>query len=179
MMLSALVLAVAAAAGSQEMTLRPLDVFVFASPTGEPEKDRDLVRAANEVRKRIVSRKSWFRAAETEKDADIVVEVWEHTVQERLTMWASTGTMRGQVEGAARHSITKQHFLEARVRIEGLQLSMRGIDTTKNGSLKGAATALALGLEKECEKRLASPRSPGFDSLGRPGPFLMTESMTF
>lgn len=152
--LSALVLAAATAAGTQDNPERPLDVFVFASPTGEPQKDKDLRRAADEVRKRIASRKSWFRAAETEKDADIVVEVWEHSVKERLTIWASTDAMRGQVEGATRYSITKQHFLETRVRLQGHELSMRGIDTTKNGSLKGAATALAVELEKECEKRL-------------------------
>lgn len=150
-------LAVAAAAGTGETSERPFDVFVFARPTADPQKDRDLARAADEVRKRIVSRKSWFRAAETERDADIVVEVWEHSVRERLTIWASTGTMRGQVEGATRQSITKQHFLEARVRLQGQPLSMRGIDTTKNGSLKGAATALALELEKECAKRLREP----------------------
>jgi hypothetical protein len=155
---SALLLAVTATGSTRSTPERPYAVFVFASPTGEPEKDKDLLRAADEVRKRISARKSWFRAAKTEKDALVTVEVREHSVTERLTMWASTDTMRGQVEGATRYSVTKQHILEAWVTLPGAELNLKGIDASKNGSLKRAATALALELEKECEQRLGQPR---------------------
>ena len=130
---------------------RPLIVFVFASPTGDA-KDRDLLRAAEMVRKRIAARKTWFRTVADPKDAQVVVEVQSHSVKEKLTIWASTGAMGGQVEGATRYSITEQHFLEAKVTLRGKELSLKAFDTGKKGSLKGAASGLALELERECQK---------------------------
>ncbi len=135
---------------------RPLAVFVFASATGEAQKDRDLLRAAEMVRKRVAARKAWFRTVKDRKNAQVVVEVQSHSVKERLTIWASTGAMGGQVEGATRYSITEQHFLEAKVTLRGKELSLKAFDTGKKGSLKGAASGLALELERECQKRYES-----------------------
>jgi len=158
---TAWILAIATAVGAEPRSQEPVEkpaplftVFVFASSTGEPKKDRELLRASDQVRKRIAARKSRFKTAAAREQAQIVVEVRAHTVEERLTIYASTGTMGGQVEGATRYAVTKQHFLEARVTLRGAEFTLRGIDTTKKGSLKGAATALAIELEKECEKRV-------------------------
>lgn len=155
------ILALAAAIGGKPPTEapddkpeRPFAVFVFASATGEAQKDQDLLRAAEVVRKRIAARKPWFRTVADSKDAQIVIEVQSHSVEERLTMWASTGAIGGQVEGATRQSITEEHFLEAKVTLPGEELSLKSFDTGKKGSLKGAASGLALQLERECQKRL-------------------------
>ncbi len=157
---SALVLTTAAAIAAQhpsesrsESRERPLSVFVLAGAKGEAKEDRDLQRAAEVVRKRIAKRKSWFRTVADPKEAQVIVEVQSHSVEERLTIWASTGTMGGELEGATRHSITERHFLEAKVTLLGEEMILKAFDTGKNGSLKGAATGLALELEKECQKR--------------------------
>ena len=136
-----------------DVPARPFSVFVFASDTGEAQKDRDLLRAAEMVRKRIAARKPWFRTVVDPKEAQIVIEVQSHSVEERLTIWASTGAIGGQVEGATRHSITEEHFLEAKVTLPGEELSLKSFDTSKRGSLKGAASGLAVELERECQKR--------------------------
>jgi ribosomal protein RSM22 (predicted rRNA methylase) len=156
------ILALAAAIGAQppsevpdDNPERPFTVFVFASASGEAQKDRDLLRAVEVVRKRIAARKAWFRIVADPKDAQVVVEVQSHSVTERLTMWASTGTIGGQLEGATRYSITEQHFLEAKVTLLGEELSLKTFDSSKKGSLKGAASGLALELESECQKRYA------------------------
>jgi len=165
MVTRALILLIAATLGAQARTDEPADkrqppftVFVFANPTDEPEKDRDLFQATEVVRKRITARKPWFRAAADPEKAEIVVEVQAHSMKESLTIYASTDTMRGQVEGATRYAITQQHFLEAKVTLRGEELSLRGVDTSRYGSLKGAASALAWELEKECQKRYREPR---------------------
>lgn len=158
------ILALAAAIGAQpssqlpdENPERPFTVFVFTTATGEAQKDQDLLRAAEVVRKRIAARKAWFKTVADPNGAQVVVEVQSHSVEERLTIWASTGAIGGQVEGATRYSITEQHFLEAKVTIRGEELGLKSLDTSKKGSLKGAASGLALELERECQKRYGKP----------------------
>ncbi len=156
---SMLVLAAALAAGGvaappDEAPETPVTVFVFAADSG----DEDLRKAAEAVEKRIAARERWFRIVEDRGEARVVVELLSHSVQEKLTMWASTGAMRGELEGAARHSITKQHFLEAKVNLDGAELLLKSFDTGKKGSLKGAASGLALELEKRCEWRYGRNR---------------------
>ena len=160
-------LLIAAAVGAQARTEEPSDkhqppftVFVFANPTGEPEKDRDLFQATAVVRKRIAARKPWFKVAAGPKAAAIVVEVQAHSLKESLTIYASTDTMRGQIQGASRYAITQHHFLDARVTLLGEELRLKGADTSRNGSLKGAASALAWELEKQCQKHYREPRCP-------------------
>lgn len=153
------ILMVAALISAQPRPEPPFTVFVSPSAAAEGQDPRNLLEAAEMVRKRIATRKRWFRTVPDRKDAQIVVEVESHRVEEKLTMWASTGTMRGEVEGATRYSITERHFLEARVTLLGAELSLKTSDTRKNGSLKGAASGLAIELERHCEQRYGgSPR---------------------
>lgn len=150
------ILAIAAALATERLSAAPDDppetpfnVFVFAADSS----GEDLRKATEEVEKRIAARKRWFRIVEDRSEARVVVEVLSHSVEEKLTMWASTGAMRGELEGAGRHSITEEHFLEARATLDGAELRLKSFDTGKKGSLKGAASGLALELEKTCERR--------------------------
>jgi hypothetical protein len=156
-----LVLTATVAAGTRaqeppEKPDRPFTVLVRASESGEAEKDKDLVQASEELRKQIASRRRWFRTASESESAEIVVEVEEHRVREFLTFWASTETMSGETQGVNRSSISRNHFLRAKVTLFAQELSLTGIDKKRNGSLKGAASALARELEKICRERYAS-----------------------
>jgi hypothetical protein len=137
-----------------------LTVFVFTEQVDDettPKGKFPIRRVTDEVRKRVRDRKKWFVTSERREGADVLVEVMRHTVEERMR---TRMEYRVNESGNGKQLVDvtwteEQHFIEARVALAGgFQTLVEGRDVREQGgSLKGAASDLAVKLEELCRER--------------------------
>lgn len=128
---------------------QPFTVYVFTE--GLTNEDVDMPKVAEEVAKRIGSKKNWLKVVDEREGADFVVEVLTHLVSEQHRRELD---MRVDFRGTGKsyydnNWITERHRIEARVTLPTrAQKILTGADEReRGGSVKGAANHLAEQLE--------------------------------
>jgi hypothetical protein len=134
-------------------------VLVFSEVRDDPDVKTKfpITKVTGEVRKRVKDRKKWFLVSDRREGAEILVEVMNHKVDERMRTRMEyrvdeTGNGKQLVDVTWTE---EQHFLEVRVHLPGgNQTLIEGRDVRENGgSLKGAASDLASKLEALVKER--------------------------
>ncbi len=132
---------------------QPFTVFVYTE--GLKNDDVDMPKVAKEVAKRI-GKKKWLKVVKTHDDADIVVEVLTHLVNEQHRTRIDSRVNVGGVGKTYYDSnfVTERHRIETRVTLpDRRQKLLTGADDREQGgSMKGAASNLAGQLEDHCKE---------------------------
>ena len=132
---------------------QPFTVFVYTE--GLKNDDVDMPKVAKEVAKRI-GKKKWLKVVKTHDDADIVVEVMTHLVNEQhRTKIDSRVNLRGVGKNYYDYNfVTERHRIETRVNFpdRSQKLLTGADDREQGGSMKGAASNLASQLEEHCKE---------------------------
>ena len=133
---------------------RPFAVFVYTE--GLTNDEVDMPEVASEVAKRIDKKKRWLDVVASRDEADVVVEVMTHAVNEQhRTKIDSRVDFRGVGKNYYdTNFVTEWHRIEARITFpDGSQRMLTGRDEReRGGSVKGAASDLAKRLEETCKE---------------------------
>ena len=123
----------------------PFSYLVKTDPTGEKKAVKNVRDAAKELDKKLNKDKKWFRQVDNEADAEIVLDVMAHWVDERS--YTRTETRYSVVYGNQLDDVNimeEQHHVEALVSVFGVAKRMEGVEPyDAGGNAKNAAGNLA------------------------------------
>ena len=135
----------------------PFAVFLFVKEAANQEID--LQPVSDEVANRVAKKKKWLKVVDNRDDADIVVEVLTHRIDEQEHRRLDLRVDRSGDVNVYDHKnwvywVSDRHRIETRVTLpSGAQKMFTGEDgRERGGSLGGAASDLAEQLEDFCKK---------------------------
>lgn len=114
---------------------RPFRVFVLASPWGESRAVERVLKAADELDKQIERGNDWFVMAESEGEAEIVVDF--------------KAVSRGESR-VTRSGIGEEYHVFAEVTLFEERFGLRGTDASDHGTLRRAVSNFARELVRLC-----------------------------
>lgn len=133
---------------------------VFLSVGASANQRNHLQPVTDEIANRVAKKKKWLKVVENRDDADIVVEVLAHLVdeQEHVRLDLGRGSGGGDVNIHNNRNwvywVSERHRIETRVTLpSGAQKMFTGADERERGaSMKGAASNLVNELEDYCKE---------------------------